>query len=50
MGDLLQFGNYAGYIWAAYGMSAVALGGLAYFTWYAYGAAKRKARKLEAGE
>jgi len=50
MGDLLQFGNYAGYIWAAYGLSAAVLGGLTYFTWHAYGAAKRKARNLKAGE
>jgi heme exporter protein CcmD len=49
MDSLFTFGPYAGYIWFAYGASALGLGALTLFTWRAYASAKRRARALEDG-
>jgi len=50
MDGLFSFGSYATYIWFAYGATALALGGLTFFTLRAYARAKARARALEGGE
>jgi len=47
MEHLFSFGHYAGYIWWAYGLSALGLGALTFLSWRAYARAKARARALE---
>ncbi len=49
MDGLFQFGEYAGYVWSAYGISLLGLAVLTAVSWRAYAAAKRRAGSLGDG-
>ena len=47
MKDLLNMGGYGAYIWPAYAITAVTLGGAVLWCWQAWRAAKAKLAALE---
>lgn len=47
MKDLLNLGGYGAYIWPAYAITAVSLGGTVFWSWRAWRAAKAKLAALE---
>jgi heme exporter protein CcmD len=47
MTDLLNMGGYGAYIWPAYTLTAVSLGGAVIWCWRAWRAAKTKLAALE---
>ncbi len=49
MSEFFNMGGYAGYIWPAYGVSALVLVGLIVQSLAAYRAATREVESLEAG-
>ncbi|MGE0410231.1 MAG: heme exporter protein CcmD [Amphiplicatus sp.] len=48
MSDFLSMGGYAAYVWPAYGLSAGALLGLAFWIWRRGRVLKRRLREIEA--
>jgi heme exporter protein D len=47
MNDFWAMGGYAQFIWPAYGVSALGVGGLTLWCWLAWRAAKAKLAALE---
>lgn len=47
MSDFFAMGGYAAYVWPAYGLSALGLGGLVVWTWRR---GRRLRRRLDAAE
>ncbi len=48
MSGALAMGGYAAYVWPAYGVSVILLGGAIAVTWRAYAKAKARLAALEA--
>jgi heme exporter protein D len=47
MSDLLNMGGYAAFVWPAYAVSIVLLGGAIAWTWQSYRRARRQLAALE---
>ncbi len=49
MTEFFEMGGYGFYIWSAYGLSALGIGGLVFVVWRKSRAAKRKLDRLTRG-
>ena len=47
IGTYFAMGGYAVYVWPAYALTTVVLGGLALFSWWRYRASARSLDKLQ---
>lgn len=48
MSEFLEMGGYAGYVWPAYGVSAAAILGLAFFIWRRGRRLRKRLKEAEA--